>query len=423
MPDAAPDPLRLLRVEHAVSEVLLDCRTSEEAFLRSLDAIGGEFGWEHAGLWIPGEAGMLRCSSQWQAPGTGSESFALASRGLALPVGRGLPGRVWAAGQPAWVADIAADDDFPRAAAAAEAGLRTAVAFPLQGPSGVLAVTEVLTRDVQAPDPDLMATLMSIGRRVGQFVEHGRAEAAVARSEARKRAILDAALDCIITIDHHGRVVEANSAIERVFGWTAEESVGREMAELMVPPELREAHRAGVARVVRGDPPRLLGHRVELPAVRKDGRRIPVELTITRIVVSKRPMFTGHVRDITDRVEAEAELKASRARVVQAGDEARKRIERDLHDGAQQRLVALALTLRLAENRVLADPEAGLELLREAQSDLSEATTELRELARGIASRRPDRVRSGTGARGAGAALAGPGRHRHRPARAVRGAD
>jgi signal transduction histidine kinase len=152
----------------------------------------------------------------------------------------------------------------------------------------------------------------------------------------------------------------------------------------MVPPELRDAHRAGIARVVAGDAPRLLGRRVELPAVRRDGRRIPVELTITRIGASKQPMFTGHVRDITERVEAEAELKASRARVVEAGDDARRRIERDLHDGAQQRLVALAFSLRLAENRAREDPAASAELLAAARSDLGEALTELRELARGI---------------------------------------
>ena len=82
--------------------------------------------------------------------------------------------------------------------------------------------------------------------------------------------------------------------------------------------------------------------------MRADGSEFPVELTITRIDVPGPPMFTGYVRDITERKQAEAELRASRARIVEAADEARRRLERDLHDGAQQRLVELALDLRMA---------------------------------------------------------------------------
>lgn len=385
--DAAPatrDPLLLLSVEHAVAAVLLQCETGEEAFYSSLEAVAGTLGWDHAALWVPRRDGRLHCAADWQAPGSDSEAFAVRSRGLTLAPGEGLPGRVWADGAPSWVVDFAADPTFPRAPEAAAAGLHSAVAFALEGPAGLSAVTEVLTRARHPPDPDLLKSLQSIGRRVGQFVEHKRAERAVVDSEARKRAILDAALDCIITIDQDGIVVEANAALERVFGWTPDEAIGREMAQLIVPPELREAHRQGLRRLVDGAAPRVLGRRVELTGARRGGATFPVELAITRIDVPGRPMFTGHIRDITDRHEAEAELKASRVRVLQAADDARRRIERDLHDGAQQRLVALALTLRLAENRLADDPDASVELLREAREDLAEATAELRELARGI---------------------------------------
>ncbi|MET0731412.1 MAG: sensor histidine kinase, partial [Solirubrobacterales bacterium] len=87
---------------------------------------------------------------------------------------------------------------------------------------------------------------------------------------------------------------------------------------------------------------------------------------------------------ITDRLQREQELKASRARIVAAADEARRRLERDLHDGAQQRLVALALNLRLAATKLETDPEAAAALLSETATELGEATTELRELARGL---------------------------------------
>ena len=77
---------------------------------------------------------------------------------------------------------------------------------------------EFLTVETHEPDEDLMATLASLGRLAGQFVEHRRAEAAVHESEARKRAMLDAALDAVITIDAGGRIVEVNAAVEDVFG-------------------------------------------------------------------------------------------------------------------------------------------------------------------------------------------------------------
>ena len=92
-------------------------------------------------------------------------------------------------------------------------------------------------------------------------------------------------------------------------------------------------------------------------------------------------MYTGYVRDITDRIEREQELKASRARIVAAADEARRRLERDLHDGAQNRLLAVGLDLKVLQNGL--DP-ANADRLAHVREELRLATDELRELARGI---------------------------------------
>ena len=209
---------------------------------------------------------------------------------------------------------------------------------------------------------------------------------ALLADSGRLRAVLAAALDCIVAMDAEGHVLEWNHAAQRTFGWTAAEAIGGEMAELIVPPALRERHRAGLARFVAGGDPVLLDQRIEITALHRDGHEIPVELTITAIEGESgdRPVFLGYIRDITDRLLAEDELRASRARIVAAGYAARRRIERDLHDGAQQHLVGLALTLRLARSKVEADPALAAELLDEAIEDLATATAELRELARGI---------------------------------------
>jgi PAS domain S-box-containing protein len=193
-----------------------------------------------------------------------------------------------------------------------------------------------------------------------------------------------AALDCIITIDDRGRVLAFNPAAEHTFGYTADEAIGREMAELIVPPSLRERHREGFARCVKIGGGALLGKRVEITGMHADGHEFPVELTITRVGVPGPPRFTGFVRDITERRLADDELRASRRRIVEAGDAARRRIERDLHDGAQQWLVNLGLTLRMARGQLGKDPDQARTLIEEALDDLEHATSELRELARGI---------------------------------------
>jgi PAS domain S-box-containing protein len=224
----------------------------------------------------------------------------------------------------------------------------------------------------------------SLGSQIGQFVERRRSEAAVRHSEARMRAMLATALDCVVIIDRDGVVLEFNAAAERTFGYSAQEAIGREMGELIVPPSLRERHRRGLARYLETEQARVLDRRVEITGMRADGSEFPVELTITRIDVDDGPLFSGYLRDITDRKRADAELRASRTRIVEAADAERRRIERNLHDGAQQVMLGLAIDLRLARNAVGDDGGDATALLDEALEDLAEATKELRELARGI---------------------------------------
>jgi len=124
----------------------------------------------------------------------------------------------------------------------------------------------------------------------------------------------------------------------------------------------------------------ILDRRLELTGKHKNGTEFPIELTITRIDVPGPPTFTGYLRDISDRKQAEQELRASRARVVEVGDAERRRIQRNLHDGAQQRLTAVLLNLgRLRDSS--AERSA---LLDVAIDELATGLRELRELAGGL---------------------------------------
>jgi PAS domain S-box-containing protein len=143
-----------------------------------------------------------------------------------------------------------------------------------------------------------------------------RAEAALRESEARKAAVLETALDCLITMDHEGRVVEFNPAAERTFGYPRPEAVGRPLAELIVPPALRERHRQGLRRYLATGESAILNRRLEMTALRADGREFPVELTVARIPTDGPPLFTAHLRDISDRERAER-LRNARLAVTQ----------------------------------------------------------------------------------------------------------
>jgi PAS domain S-box-containing protein len=132
--------------------------------------------------------------------------------------------------------------------------------------------------------------------------------AAQARLQAHLAGILDVALDCIVTVDHAGRFIDFNPAAERTFGYPRADVLGREMTDLIVPPTLRAGHRAGMARVLGGAAPKMLGQRIEITAMRSDGAEFPVELAITRIATDGPPIFTAHLRDITERKRTEDEL-------------------------------------------------------------------------------------------------------------------
>jgi PAS domain S-box-containing protein len=132
-------------------------------------------------------------------------------------------------------------------------------------------------------------------------------------SEARKAAILDSALDSIVTIDHQGLITEFNPAAEQTFGYRREHVMGKRLADVIIPPSQRVTHGQGFARYLATGEVRVLGRRLETTAVRSDGSEFPIELAITRIPTDGPPAFTGFLRDITKRKRAEHELMRSEA--------------------------------------------------------------------------------------------------------------
>ncbi|HMR32681.1 MAG TPA: PAS domain S-box protein [Geminicoccus sp.] len=152
----------------------------------------------------------------------------------------------------------------------------------------------------------------SIGR---DTTEQRRAEIALRASERVKEIVLEAALDCVIGIDGSGRIVEFNAAAERTFGRSRAEVLGQDMAELLVPPAMREAHRGGFGRHLETGETRIIGKRLQLPALHADGHEFPVELVVVATPGDQAAArFVAYMRDITEQRRAEQALRESEER-------------------------------------------------------------------------------------------------------------
>jgi PAS domain S-box-containing protein len=327
-----------LHAQYEVTKVIAEAATLEEGAQRMLEGIGMSLGWDLAALWLVGDDGRLGCVALWHTPDLPAEEFETVSTRMTFAKGEGLPGVAWDDGHPVWIRDMAKEKSFLRSDLAEDLGLHSALAFPITVDNDIVGVLEAFTKETRDPDDELMEAKAALGRQVGHFIARRRYEERVRVSEARKSAILESALDCIITMDHEGRVVDFNPAAERTFGYRREDAVGKEMATLIIPEPLRDKHRQGLKKYLETGVGPLLNSRIEVHAQRADGTIFPVELTISPVEVSGPPFFTGYLRDISDQREAESE----RTSLLNAEREARAEAER-----SQKRLAFLAEASRV----------------------------------------------------------------------------
>jgi PAS domain S-box-containing protein len=231
-----------------------------------------------------------------------------------------------------------------------------------------------------ADEPEL---LESMAAAVALALDNERLEAELRSQYDFLTTMIDTAPSLLVSIDSQGRIRGLNPATVEASGFESQAAVvGRYFWEVFIDEDEREAMVARFRAAAPHFPP------AEYENVFVNGRG-------ERRVIAWRsaPVLdeAGEVMrivcgglDVTERKRQEEELRASRTRLVAAGDEERRRLERNLHDGAQQRLVSLAVALRLAQSRVDDDPAESKRLLAQASDELSHALEELRELARGI---------------------------------------
>ncbi|WP_249522310.1 PAS domain S-box protein [Modestobacter marinus] len=242
-----------------------------------------------------------------------------------------------------------------------------------------------------APIRDEHGRVLELHSAARDVTERVRAAQDLAQAAEQAAGLVETCADALVSVDEDDVVVDWNPAAAETFGWSREEAVGRDLSELIVPAELRPQHRAGVARLRAGGEARILGQQVQVTGQRRDGSRLPLELTLWRSRGRDGWRYNAFLRDVTDRVAAEAALteardqalastRAKTAFLAAASHEIRTPLNGVL--GTLELLELERLTARQAEYVAVArrSGEALLRLLNDVL-DLSKAETTVVDLA------------------------------------------
>ncbi len=218
--------------------------------------------------------------------------------------------------------------------------------------------------------------LQAVAHVLATAIERREREEALRESEARYRAIVETAVDAIITIDETGRILLFNPAAERIFGYRAEEVIGRNISVLM-PSPYREQHDRYIRNYLETGRRRIIGQGREVTGLRKDGTTFPMYLAVSEVRLPDRRLFTGIVRDLSKTRRLEQEI-------LRISDEERRSIGQDLHDGLGQMLTGMALISQSLARRLAAQGRPEARELEELTELIRQADRQARTLARGL---------------------------------------
>ena len=293
----AEDETRLLQT---LTQSIGEAADLDSALSVALEQVCVFTGWEYGEAWMPNPQGrLLERAFTWVAGASGAREFKARSEGRSFSHGEGLPGRVWSSRQPLWLQDVTF--------LARASGLRAAVAIPVLSRDEVVAVLTFYMRECREEDAGLLALVSVVAAQLGSVIQRKRTEEALRASEEKFRAVAETASDAIVVADSHGDVTYFNTGAERTFQLPAREALGRPLTALL-PERFHEAYQSEVGDLLSAGAPSV-GRTVEVAARRSDGTEFPVELSLANWEARGQTFVTAIIRDITDRRQAEEQIR------------------------------------------------------------------------------------------------------------------
>ncbi len=310
-----------LLVQDAISRILAEAASLKEATPKIFQALCEKAEWDIGVIWDVNEKGTeLTCVEFWHLPDQRFPHFESMTRELKFRPGIGLAGRVWTSGKPVWLRDVVEDSNFPRATAAAADDLHGALCFPLKLGDEVVSIIECFSREFRESDEDFLQMLDGVGRQIGQFIERKRAEEA----QANLAAIVESSGDAIIGHTLSGVITSWNKGAERIFGYSAEEAIGKAIW-MLVPPEQEQAEQQLLERVRGGEGI----HHHQTVRLRKDGSMLDASLSISPIRDTSGQVIGASkiARDITEQKKIERALAEAEASLRQHAEDLERRVQ------------------------------------------------------------------------------------------------
>jgi PAS domain S-box-containing protein len=280
------------------------------------------------------------------------------------------------AGEPVVIVDWRTERRFRMPQLLREHDVVSGLVVPIPGeerPYGVFAVHTLKHREFSVEE---VLFVRAVANVLAAALRHEQSVCALRDGEARLRALVDSAVEGIITIDDHGLIESINPSACKLFGHEPGEVAGRNVNMLM-PEPYHSRHDDYMRAYLRTGQARIIGIGREVVGKRKDGSTFPLYLSVSEFYVSERRMFTGVVRDISDRRRLERE-------VLEIGSQEQRRIGQDLHDGLCQHLTGVAFALEVLGNKLGARSAPETASIRKIAELVDQAISQARELARGL---------------------------------------
>jgi PAS domain S-box-containing protein len=314
---------RRLAVQYAVTRILAEALDLDpaQAISHILEAVSEHLGWDWSALWqVDRQARLLRCVEVWHRPAVQMPGFEADSWRRTFDAGIGLPGRVWASGQPTWIPDVLQDADFARASIAVKEGLHAAAAFPILLGNEILGVIECCSRDILAPDDDMLRLFMTVGSEIGQLIERARIEEERKQLAKHIRLLLESTGEGIYGLDREGRCTFMNTSAAVMLGYHPEEVLGQNLHALAHHTRLDGSAYPFAECLIHSAVQTGQGCHVDTEIFwRRGGTAFPVDYTSYPIL--EEGVIKGAVvafTDLTERKRTEEELQRQREALYQA---------------------------------------------------------------------------------------------------------